>query len=66
MFNLISGFSMSECSDLISCAYNASAWYQYLARDSKQNRKYWLEKAEQAEQLGKKLNAAYSKELYGE
>ena len=64
MFNLISGFTMGECSELITCAYNSAAWYCYLAQDSEQNRDYWLERAEKSELLADKLNDAYSKALY--
>ena len=64
MFNLISGFTMGECSELITCAYNSAAWYRYLAQDSEQNRDYWLERAEKSEMLADKLNDAYSKALY--
>jgi|688.fasta_scaffold46767_7 hypothetical protein len=64
MFNLISGFTMGECSELITCAYNSAAWYRYLAQDSEQNRDYWLERAEKSELLADKLNDAYSKALY--
>lgn len=64
MFNLIPGFTMSECSELITSAYNASAWYRHLARDSNLNREYWLERAEKAEQVAEKLNNAYTNELY--
>ena len=55
---------MSECSELITSAYNASAWYRHLAQDSNLNREYWLERAEQAEQVAEKLNNAYTNELY--
>jgi len=64
MFNLIPGFSMSECSELITSAYNSAAWYRYLASDSAQNRDYWLERADKAEEIADKLNDAYSKALY--
>jgi hypothetical protein len=64
MFSLIPGFSMSECSELITSAYNSAAWYRYLASDSSQNRDYWLERAEKSEFLADKLNDAYSKALY--
>lgn len=64
MFNLISGFSMSECSELITSAYNSVAWYKHLAEDSTMNRDYWLQRAEEAEQVAEKLNDAYTKALY--
>jgi hypothetical protein len=64
MFSLIPGFTMGECSELITCAYNSAAWYRYLAQDSEQNRDYWLERAEKSEMLADKLNDAYSKALY--
>ena len=64
MFSLIPGFTMGECSELITSAYNSAAWYRYLAQDSEQNRDYWLERAEKSELLADKLNDAYSKALY--
>lgn len=64
MFNLIDGFSISECSELITCAYNASAWYKMLAEKSELNYDYWMQRAEDAERLAEKLNNAYTQELY--
>ncbi len=64
MFSLIPGFTMGECSELITCAYNSAAWYRYLAQDSELNRDYWLERAEESELLADKLSDAYSKALY--
>jgi hypothetical protein len=64
MFNLIDGFSMSECSELITCAYNSVAWYKMLAEKSEVNYDYWMQRAEDAERVAEKLNNAYSKELY--
>ena len=55
---------MSECSELITSAYNASAWYRHLAQDSNLNREYWLERAEKAEQVAEKLNNAYTDAIY--
>jgi hypothetical protein len=64
MFNLIPGFTMSECSELITSSYNSVAWYKQLAEGSKTNREYWLERAEKAEAIADKLNEAYTKALY--
>ena len=64
MFNLIPGLTMSECSELITSAYNSVSWYRHLAEDSKLNREYWLERAEKAEQVAEKLNNAYTDAMY--
>ena len=64
MFNLIPGFTMSECGELVNSAYNSVAWYKQLAEGSKANREYWLARADKAEEIANKLNEAYTKALY--
>lgn len=63
MSSAILGFSKSECSELISSAYNSVAWYLKLSTQSDLNKDYWLERAAKAEAVADKLDA-YCKEVY--
>jgi hypothetical protein len=61
---MISDFTMSECAELITSAYNSVSWYRNLAEKSELNRDYWIERAGKAEKIADKLNEVYRKEFY--
>lgn len=47
--------SFNEETEVISAVYTASAYYKLMAKDSVDNKQYWLDKAENIVKIADKL-----------